>query len=474
MKKLSLFVLVALLWSYPGYSQPIVHTDELLELSGIVWRLADAQEYAKNQVVEPYAKAIDAYFGKYKSHPLIASIRTLRQPPYEVGYNGVATSTMLLTLRRGRITLNPAINIERYTAEFDPRWDRPALERYVRLLDDFYRESRFRTFYEANQPLYNRAVEKLDSLLKPLDTKWFESFFGKPFGNPKVYVCLSYGYNNYALQSQFMELIGQQEYGIIVGCTQTGKDKTPDFNAIDFGVVLHEFGHNFANPIVKQYAERMADAGKVIFPYVQDRLARAGYGSSDSMIGEGLNELFRLMYFVEVYGCTPYFDVYSNDERGFIWLQRALRFMDNFYANRQLYPTIADFMPELVGFIHTTADNISTILLEFEHRHPYVTQVYPAQNQDVPIDITAIRIQFSQPMFTEITGIAPSGKMDCKMPPFKRLYWSDATSYVVEIDGRLEPATTYGLVIPSEICVAKPSGQRLTEDCVITFKTAAK
>lgn len=455
------------------HSQPEVRTNELLELSGIAWRLAGAEEYdANGNVIDSYAKDIDEYFAKHKTHSLIPFIRLLREKPHEVAYDGVATSTMLLQLVNGRIMVDPKADVERYLSEFDSRWNRPALEKYVFLLNDFYRKSRFHKFYVAHQTTYLHAKEKVDSLLMPLDTKWFESFYGKPFGNPDVYVCLSYGSNNYALHSTFMQILGETKYGIIIGCNSADKFGMPDFNISDFGTILHEFSHNFSNPVVEKYIGSMADAGNKIFPHVKARLAKIGYGSAETMLGEGLNELFRMMYYVEKYKVSPIYDIRVDENGGFIWMQRAVRFMDNFYACREIYPTIEDFMPELAEFMNCTAENLETISFEFEHRHPYVVNVFPLQKSDVPVSLPAIRIQFSHPMLREITGMSECDNPDYTSLPIKRMYWSDTTTYVIELGERLESDTSYAIVVPNYVCVSSQSGQSLQKDVLITFRTA--
>lgn len=469
MRKLCLILLLLFVDLPDCNAQSRGRVDEMLELSGIVWRLAGAGEFLHNEVIDSYATDIDTYFSPYKDHPLFAYIRRIREVPHEIGYDAVPTSALLMVQHNGTIRLNPDIDLARYETEFDARWDTPTLKRYTALLNDFYKKSRFRRFYDAHRALYDHAELKIDSLVKTIDTRWFESFYGKSFGNPTVNVCMSYGFNNFALTSALMSLFGQENYGIIIGCNYTDKNGLPDFSGTARRVILHEFGHNFANPILAKYKDRMVEASQVIYPLVKERLAKRGYGPA-STLSEGLNELFMNMYYLDIYKSNPFYNIADAEESGFVWMGRAIRFMDNFRSNRDRYQTIDDFMPEIVGFINYTAEHIDTIMREFENRHPYVAGIFPAQKTGVDPDIKQIRVQFTETMYSGITGYWEPVAENCKMIPIETVYWEGDT-YVIELSGRLDDNTFYGVTIPQDLCVAYRNGQRIEEDLTITFKT---
>ena len=52
------------------FGQLTCKVDERMELTSIVFRVAGIEEFTNDNIPE-YAKAIDSWFGKYKSHKLI-------------------------------------------------------------------------------------------------------------------------------------------------------------------------------------------------------------------------------------------------------------------------------------------------------------------------------------------------------------------------------------------------------------------
>ncbi len=144
--------------------------------------------------------------------------------------------------------------------------------------------------------------------------------------------------------------------------------------------------------------------------------------------------------------------------RGFIWMRRSMDFMENFYAHRDLYPHIEDFMPQLIAFLNFTADNFDSVLTEYQNRHPYITNVYPAVNSDIT-GFNEIIITFSEPMlgawgFTEVALDDPN---------VKELYinaveWSEDKLQVKLIlaPEESEPNCTYGIqLLPEGFISAK-------------------
>ncbi|MFR9165699.1 MAG: DUF4932 domain-containing protein [Dysgonomonas sp.] len=104
------------------------------------------------------------------------------------------------------------------------------------------------------------------------------------------------------------------------------------------------------------------------------------------------------MYFRDNPDLFSQYHISSNEDYGFIWMDRAIGFMENFYINRDLYPYINDFMPELADFLNNIASNIGTVIEEYNFQKPYITNIFPLPNSVVDAGIKEIRIEFSQPM----------------------------------------------------------------------------
>ena len=469
MIKILTAVCIALLYAVYAAAQPVVKVDERLEFSGIAFRLAGAEEYVDNSLPPQYAEAIEKYFAPYKNHPFIAYIKELRKEPYEVAYNAVPLTANCVIIGNGK--LEPRPGIIRSIVSEDPRWTRETLARYTELAADFYRKSKFHLFFLSQKDLYDRAAGQMDSMLQEISYGWFRSFFGNPLGNPAVYVCVSYGFNNYSLPAAINYLDNTEENGIIMGYTE-GKESgiSPTERISTKKVIIHELCHNYSNPLSAAYLDIIKVAGDKIFPYVKNRLIKGAYGDAATMLVEGLNGLCVRMYYRECEPGMQIFGIADDEERGFVWTGRAVKFMDNFYADRQTYPAFADFMPQLAGFINYTANNIETVMKEFENRHPYVESVYPAPGTTVSSDIKEIRIRFSRPMYTQAYGILECGQ-DVMFIPSNTCHWEDDRTFAVVLTENLEKGTTYGFSLPFFAFIDGETGHRLNENFDVIFKT---
>ena len=199
--KFYIAILFLLLFVCRAGAQFRVAADERQELSAIVWRLADAEEYT-GRIPASYAADIDSCFAAFRQHPVTEFIRRMREAPDSVdvvSYNSVPAAAVLLRIDRGRVRLNPAVDLEQYLQEADPRWSVENLRRYVRLLDDFYRRSEFRSFFRCHEALYAAYADDMRAILeRDIRPEWFEQFYGTCF--PELSVCVSpaYGVNNYS------------------------------------------------------------------------------------------------------------------------------------------------------------------------------------------------------------------------------------------------------------------------------------
>lgn len=469
MKLLFLLVLQLLCLAKPLVSQAQISSviDERHELSGIVWRLAGAKEYAENRVIESYAADIESYFGKYRHHPLMDYIRQLRKKPYLVAYDGIPGVAELFVIRNNRITLNPDADLSKYVSQVDYRWTEEAIRRYCFLLNDFYRKTRFRDFFEMHRELYVHATQSMDKRLESIQFQWFESFFGKPIGKPKVIVCLSYGYNNYALTPKLMDCVNETDAGIVLGCTRTDENGIPVFGSGNASIIIHEFTHNFSNPLVERYYDRLSDPASIIFPFVKDLLVKNAYADAKTMMLEGMTNLFQIMYQKELDNPTYYHSKIAENS-GFVWMGRAIKFMDNFYADRDLYTNIEQFMPELIGFMEHIASHMDTVMHEFDNRNPYVVNTYPC-SMDANPDIKELRITFSQPMFGA-TSFATLRKEGVVALEEEDRFWADEKTYVIKIKGPLKRNTVYGTLLIGRYFIAK-TGHTMRNNYELIFKT---
>ena len=118
-------------------------------------------------------------------------------------------------------------------------------------------------------------------------------------------------------------------------------------------------------------------------------------------------------------------------------MERSVDFMENFYTDRERYPTINEFMSQIVNFVKFTTGNLGFIVREYEARHPYILSIYPAINSEID-DVHEIIVTFSEPMLGS-TGFIPQIDDSDVKPMFflKDLKWSDdrrQIKFIIEPD----------------------------------------
>ena len=223
----------------------------------------------------------------------------------------------------------------------------------------------------------------------------------------------------------------------------------------------------------------MQPAADMIYKHVEDDMWKNAYGSSEEMTVEWLNNLCTIMYFRDnLPPLAPYFTGELRD-RGFIWLPRSVQFMENFYESRDKYSQIDSFMPQLVEFFRYTADNFDQVTFEFEHRRPYVVNVFPANGSNILNgDFTEINVTFSKPMTTDCynVGIVENDGTIAKLPRSETInsYWKDPYTFIIPIEPSfLEKGKKYGLVLDHKGFMSK-NLDMLEKDYILLYNTQEK
>jgi hypothetical protein len=458
-----------LLWSFfisawNCFAQLQSQVDERMELAGIVFRLAGAEEYVNNEVVN-YVLDIDSFFAPYKDHPLIRYVKKIRERD-EVAYNAVSGTIFYLEIKNGQVRLAPHVDLNCLLQ--DPRWTKETFLTYVKLLNRFYKDSKFHGFFNRHKALYAETEKRFNSFLADIHTEWFNDFFGQSLTTPLICVSLTNGRSNYGGSPSCLPNI--PEGSIIIGCSRVDSDGIPvfnkDINPDLFFTVMHELCHIFTGPLVDKYQQDMIQAADTIFPYVKEALAKVAYGDANSMLVEGINNLCTNMYFREYPTRWEKYMIRDNENYGFIWMRRFVRFMDNFYEHRDIYPHFEDFMPQIISFINSCGRNIEQIVFEYNHSAPYVVNVFPSPNTVVSAGIKVVKVDFSQPMW-DVAGIYHIENV--ARPDSGMRYWNeDKTSLYIPVN--LKKRGKYGLLLCKGIFQSSETFL-MKEDFEILFET---
>lgn len=441
MKKI-IALLIIVNCSINSFAQMRATVDERMELTSIVFRIAGIDEFVNNQM-QDYGEAIDKWFGKYRKHELFEHIRKMRQETV-LAMAGVAASAPCLVIDGNGVRDSGL----KKGSEIDLRWTDSNWEEYVRLLDDFYRKSRFHEFFESMQDFYEELENGVNMYLSQVDTTWFHTFFGY-YNEPVVCVAAANGFNNYYMDLSY---ISENSFMLVLGYPGHMYDPTE--------VILHEMCHHYTNrlgslfyPKVETAMDRVFENTELVLKYFRNH-----YGDPETIFYEWLTNHCVSMYMREHAG-NDSFKILLLDSfisrmvaiQGFVWMKRGVQFMDNFYIYRELYPTFDSYMPRICEFLNNMvlADNWMKILEEAKPNRPYITNIYPVDGSCL-LDydkVDAVRVTFSRPMMNAhgIREILPIG---CNIFNGPGSYWEDSVTYVLPL---LEDAvirdTTYVITL---------------------------
>lgn len=456
MKKKNFLFIVLLLYIHIAQARITPCVDERFELTSITFALAGVPEFCESKVPS-YLQDIDNYFTPYELTEPINYVRKLNQE-YYIGYNAVSDITNLLEIKKGKIILKSDLSI---LDEMGSRWNKELLTEYVKMLNRFYKESKFNVFFNNHKELYKIAEQRMGEYFANMNlNEWLNSFYGKEMDqNQNIYISLVNGRHNYAFPG-----------GVIIGVAGDGNGM-PAPNLQSLPILVHEILHHYTNYVFFTFWDEMKDAADKIYPFVNSKMSKIAYGNSQTMVLEWLNHLFVAMYLKHINYETAEFDIAQNMQKGFIWMQRSIEFMDYFHLNRERYASIEDFMPQLISFLEYIANNFELVIKEYENLNPFITNIFPAPGSDLT-GFDEVIITFSKPMNSSygFCGV-PS---DCEPLPvdFNNLKWSDnKCSFIMKLNSKTEKHDCkYGVKLnPYAFQSSKYYNLNRNVDCDIVF-----
>lgn len=367
--------------------------DERIELLSIVFRLAESEEYSAEKF-KLYTDKIQAHYKPYKNHELIAFVKKLRKDN-GIGYDAVMSMAIHLDHK-----FNPQIE---FTDKIpDARWGKDNAYQFVKLLKRFYKESKSKIFFKKNQSLYKEVEEKFFPVYKHLDLAWYTSFYGKePTEKFIIINGLGNGNGNFGPSITFPD--GKREVYAIMGTWETdifGMAKFTPGNY--FPILLHEFNHSFTNYLLEKNPEPFTKSGRRIYQAVENEMRDQAYGNWETMLNEALVRAAVIKYMKDHKFTDEEIQNETNIQlnRGFLWIEELVAELEKYDMQRNLYPTLESYLPNIVKAYDNYAKNIDSYLIEFEKRRPKIISIAEFTNgsQEVNSDISTITIHFDREM----------------------------------------------------------------------------
>jgi len=346
MKKLIALVVFSVT-SLSLFSQKIelkAKVDERCELLSTIFRLAEAKEYTYN-MFPAFVDSVSKYFEPYKNHKVIKYCKMYREN-YGVSYNAPMDLAAHLQIVGGEISLIP--NVKKNSLE--SRWNRDSLPRFLELLNDFYTTTKFYDFFQI-QTIKEKVEIAANEYFEKINMEWFRNFFGEvPEGNFNLVISLSNAPNCYAAKVEYLD--NKEDLYSIIICGRDSLNNPVFEDRWALELIIHEFCHSFCNHLIDENYSEMKEKADEFFAFKEDGLRQQAYGSSLIMLYEILVRACVIKYFADHLSINieEYFSIEINN--GFIWIEELYDSFGRYEENREKYPTLRSFMPEIVKVLN--------------------------------------------------------------------------------------------------------------------------
>jgi Domain of unknown function (DUF4932)/Bacterial Ig-like domain len=367
---------------------PQPRVDERVELLSIVFRLANNFEYNMN-TLPAYSSDIDRYFLPYRTHPAVQMAHKLAEKN-DVGFDAVMAMAISLS---SPPELKPLVP---FTADIpDKRWGTD-VEKFLPLLRDFYRDTRFSDFNTAHQAMYRLAEERFAAALGMVHFDWYPHFYGDA---PDLAYHLVLGMNNGGgnYGPRLVHPDGGMDLFSIIGCWTQDDAGNPTYPPDEgyLSTIIHEFNHSFVNPTVAEHWKKFQGAEQ-IFAYVAPQMQQMAYGSAQTMVDESLVRAAVIIYFQDAgEGNRENLKRIREEQRnGFFWMDQLVDSLKRYESMRAKYPTFTSYIPQIALFYSELAPHIASEAAAFNVKSAHVISMESFANhaQNVDASTTTITI----------------------------------------------------------------------------------
>lgn len=434
-----------------------VAVDPRIELVTIVCRLAGYGEYNRGMIIS-YNADIDKYFAPFKDHPAIVLARKLRKTN-SIGYDAPMNLAVYMNDSENcsaRVPLNPL------PKGIDHRWTPKTAISFFEALHKFSKDTDFASFLKSHEELYKIAAKSMDSFIqKKRIPEWLDKYFGKQPGIDFIIVpSLVNGCCNYGSRATLQN--GRKEVYSIAGLGEINKDGFVVFNDDFISIIVHEFIHSYVNPLVDKRIAEFKKSGEKIFPHVKNIMKSQAYATWDIVVYESVVRASCVRYLLAMKGIkAAKNEIEYNKGNGFIWTGELVELLDKYEKQRDKYPTLDEFMPQIVAFFNAYSERITQEMearAEEERKQmeilkekaPKILSIVPENGaMDVDSGLKVITVTFNRP----IVGLAIMQLDSAKHPESAGKPTYDKTRTTLTIPVKLKPDKEYLMGFNHKCCM---------------------
>jgi hypothetical protein len=428
MKKI--IVLVFIVLSMQNFAQvkrltEVPKVDRRIELLSIVFRLAGNEEYNATYF-KKYTDKVESHFEQYKNHEIVKFAGELREKK-GVSYEAVMNLAIILDA-----SLNPIID---FSTNVPERWSKEDAIKFVKLLKKFYKDAKCEEFFNDNEALFQEVATRFRTVYEKLDLNWYHSFYGeKDNENFTLIVSIGCGAHNYG--TSYILPNAKKEVFAIMGTWKVDESGMPVYERDEYlPTIVHEFNHPYVNPLLAKHKEAFEESGKGIYKAVEYEMSRQqAYGDWQIMLNEALVRASVIKYFIDHGTSESEIQTMQNIElnKGFMWIKGLVSELKKYDNQRDNYPTLESYIPNLSIAYKTFAEKIS----QFDTQRPKVESITDFSNNDTNVSpqLKTITINFDRPLAGKGYSVYYGSKGKLAFPKFGTInYANENKSIVMEV-----------------------------------------
>jgi hypothetical protein len=329
----------------------VVSMDERMEMLNVIQYLSEYPILNQNDSLR-YKRDIARYFSGFRDHEAVKLHRSIYRRMF--GFDAPVT----YMLHQSVPGFEPVADFSKDDIEsygFDV--NRDTLRLLMHAFKDFYRQSRFKEFFQSQRPFYQSICRQVEDSLNRYDViGTMERHYGQRKQAYKVLLCPLMHDGGYAVD---VATKGRHEYYAVTGPMSDTIGSMPQFDAqvLLSELVLHEFSHNFCNPVVDKYWDRLKDLSCLMKPIVA-AMKEQGYSTWKVCLYEHLVRANEIVLNEQRFGRERADELYREflEEGHWIYLKGMLPILrEQYIRNRKRYPQLEGVMPMLVKYLELEA-----------------------------------------------------------------------------------------------------------------------
>ena len=327
----------------PESSSVFFSTDKRIETLYFVFLLSDYPLVTTHS--SGYKTSVLHYFDKYRDHQAVLLAKELTSKGFSFDYavNWVYQHSDFPALEKSYEVSFP----------FHERKISPdSLERFREELVRFYHQTNCDGFFTVQHEFLEQMVDRVEgSFGKKNIIGVIEDYYGVK-KDADYYVILSPLLHSGGFSIERSNLHDKKkELYAVIGPSGL-KDSLPEFDKVflEQDMVIHEFSHNYANPIVEKFIHQTASLEQAVYNPVKKKVKEEGYDSYEAFLYELIVRATTLRIVEIVYGEEEAEQLLEYEKSaGFASIEKVAEALKKYEKQRDKYPSLEEFFPEIIN-----------------------------------------------------------------------------------------------------------------------------